>query len=281
MVLASLLLETLKESPVELKDYKHWTGLASKMNQEDLDLELQDRCRLVASGFAVSELCLSDLFTLNSDNLAGVLDLTKDAVTASSGIEALADCIDVLGNRNSYPVVDQIAMEGIELIVKNLKKACVFHDQKAKEKVALGSAYASLSVKLVKPSAIQAIANALNRKYQVDVAFAKAILLPILIDYNYSEAPKKYAKLSLVLGARMQNTEKETAAEGTQAILNLINECELPADLSGCDISKDDIIDIAYDIMNNDKQLLTYNVREISLTNIIYLILKCSQCKLC
>ena len=186
------------------------------------------------------------------------------SVTASTGIDALAHCLEAYINNFAHPVVDLFALEGVRIIAANLQRACENgHDLEARAQVALGSMYGGMCLGPVNTTAAHALAYPLGVSYHVPHGLSVALLLPAVMAYNLPAATKRSAKLALALGAAPGASDTETAENGIAALKKLMQACGLPDSLSALQIPFDAIDSMAAGAIKVQR-LLKNNVRPIT-----------------
>lgn len=186
------------------------------------------------------------------------------SVTAATGVDALAHCLEAYTNHFAHPVVDLIALEGVRLIAKYLVRACQNgNDLEARTQVALGSMYGGMCLGPVNTAAVHALAYPLGVMYHVPHGLSVALLLPFVMEYNLPAAPARHAQLALALGAEAAASDLETGARGIALIKKLISDCGLPSSLQELGIPLEAIDTMAADAMKVQR-LLKNNVRAVT-----------------
>lgn len=187
------------------------------------------------------------------------------AVTASTGIDALTHCLEAYTNNFSHPLVDLIALEGVRLIAKYLRRACENgNDLEARSQVALGSMYGGMCLGPVNTAAVHALSYPLGVSYHVPHGLSVALLLPYVMEFNLPAATERHASLAIALGASPGASDKDTALKGIELIRKLIADCGLPASLEELNIPYEGIERMAEDALKVQR-LLKNNVRPVTL----------------
>lgn len=186
-------------------------------------------------------------------------------ITASTGIDALTHCLEAYANKFSHPVTDLIALEGIRLVAKYLKRACDDgEDLEARSQVALGSMYGGMCLGPVNTAAVHALAYPLGVKFHINHGLSIALLLPAVVEFTLSAAPERYADIALAMGAEKKSTVMETARAGVLLLKKLIRDCGLPVSLAEMNVPEAAIDDMAIDAVKIER-LLKNNLREVAL----------------
>ncbi len=227
-----------------------------------------------------SEVSPNAIFANNEGNKVGVISpelvpdaayvdpgLTKDvppAVTAATGIDALAHCLEAYTNKYAHPVTDLVALEGIRLIGKFLHRACVDGtDEEARSAVALGSMYGGMCLGPVNTAGVHALAYPLSREFHLPHGLSVALLLPYVMEYNLAEVPERYAAVALALGSRETGSAVSVARSGVALVSSLIESCGLPGSLAKVNVPREAAGKLADQAMQVQR-LLKNNPRNIN-----------------
>lgn len=191
------------------------------------------------------------------------------AVTASTGIDALTHCIEAYVNKFSNPVNDLLALEGIKLIGRNLKRAYDDgNDLEAREKVALGSMYGGMCLGPVNTGAVHALAYPIGSSFKIAHGISNALMLPCVMEFNLDHAVGKYAQIARALGVEEMKDDWKAAREGIKLIGELIAGFNLPRRLKEIGIEEKHIVEMAASALKIQR-LLKNNVREVQLQDAI------------
>jgi alcohol dehydrogenase class IV len=208
---------------------------------------------------------LADLAVVDPD-----LTLTvPPAVTAATGVDALAHCAEAFTSRKAHPLIDLYALEGIRLVGRFLARAVRDGgDREARAGLALASLYGGYCLGPVNTTAGHAVAYPLGTRHHIAHGLSCAVVFPHTLAFNAPAAPEKTAlildALGLGLGAAMAEGAVREAAHGFCARLGIemrlsrlgVPESDLPAmaeeahairrllDNNPRDISRDEILAI-------------------------------------
>lgn len=186
------------------------------------------------------------------------------AVTAATGLDALTHCIEAYANKFAHPIVDVYALQGIQLISGNLRRAVNNgRDIEARAAVLLGSLYGGLCLGPVNTAAVHALAYPLGGQFRISHGVSNALLLPHVLLFNSSAAPERYAEISVALGVE-RNGSVQTAAElGVDFLSQLSRDCGVPQKLSELKIPREAIPGMARAAMSVTR-LLKNNLRPLT-----------------
>lgn len=230
-----------------------------------------------------SEVSPNAIFVNSQGNKIGVIspELVPDAayidpaltvsvppkVTAATGIDALAHCLEAYTNKFAHPMTDLVALEGVKLIGTYLFSAYSDgNNGEARAKVALGSMYGGMCLGPVNTAAVHALAYPLSTEYHIPHGLSVALLLPHVMEFNLEAAPGRYAAVARALGSEDTGSDVEIARSGVTIIKKLIRDCGLPASLAEVDIPFGAIDKLAAGALPIQR-LLKNNPREISLAD--------------
>lgn len=189
------------------------------------------------------------------------------SVTAATGIDALAHCLEAYTNKFAHPVIDLLALEGVRLIGGSLLKAYQDGaDQEARANVALGSMYGGMCLGPVNTAAVHALAYPLSTEFHIPHGLSVALLLPYVMEFNIVASPERYAAIATALGSQETGSLEDIARSGVKIIKDLIKNCGLPASLAEVNIPFEAIEKLAAGAMPIQR-LLKNNPREISLAD--------------
>ncbi len=141
---------------------------------------------------------------LLADMVAMDPDLTMTlpaAVTAATGIDAMAHCVEALTSRKSHPLIDTYALLGIELVARHLPRAVADGtDARARAGLLLAAYYGGICLGPVNTAAGHALAYPLGTRLKLPHGLANAIIFPHVLAFNAPAAPEKTAKIAALLG---------------------------------------------------------------------------------
>lgn len=123
------------------------------------------------------------------------------AVTAATGIDAMAHCVEAFTNRRAHPMIDGFARMGFDLVGRYLARAVRDgEDTQAREGLMLASYYGGICLGPVNTAAGHAIAYPLGSRLNLPHGLANAIVFPYVLAFNQSVVPEKTAEVAVALG---------------------------------------------------------------------------------
>lgn len=137
------------------------------------------------------------------------------AVTAATGIDALAHCVEAFTNRKAHDLVDGYARLGIGLVGRYLARAVADGiDTEARAGMMLASYYGGLCLGPVNTAAGHALAYPLGTGLKLPHGLANAVIFPHVLGYNAPARPEKTAEILALLGLEAPEGEVFAAAHG-------------------------------------------------------------------
>ncbi|WP_142846077.1 iron-containing alcohol dehydrogenase [Telmatospirillum sp. J64-1] len=186
-------------------------------------------------------------------------------VTAATGVDALAHCVEALTSKKAHPIIDAYALEGIKLIGRYLKRAIADgEDIEARSGLALGSFYGGICLGPVNTTAGHAVAYPLGTRYKIAHGAANALIFPHTLAFNAPACGLKTRQVCTALGLE----ETEDQEQVFRQAYDFCKSIGLQMTLSGYNVAKEDLsmmADEAFAI----RRLLDNNPREISRNDIL------------
>ena len=138
------------------------------------------------------------------------------AVTAATGVDAMAHCVEALTSKRAHPVVDAYARQGVELVGRFLARAVADGaDAEARAGMALAALYGGICLGPVNTTAGHAISYPLGTRYKMAHGLANALIFPHTLAVNAPAVPEKTAVIGAALG--FDGTSPEAVREGALA----------------------------------------------------------------
>ncbi|MFP5473623.1 MAG: iron-containing alcohol dehydrogenase, partial [Gammaproteobacteria bacterium] len=204
---------------------------------------------------------LADIALLDPD-----LTLTvPPAVTAATGVDAMAHCVEAFTSRKAHPVIDLYALEGIRLVGRFLARAVADgSDREARAGLALASLYGGFCLGPVNTTAGHAVAYPLGTRHHIPHGLACAVIFPHTLAFNAPVMPEKTA---LVLGALglPASGEEATVRDATH---RFCADLGIEMRLGALGVPRDDLPAMAAEA-HAIRRLLDNNPRDLSAAQIL------------
>ena len=156
------------------------------------------------------------------------------AITASTGLDALTQCIEPFVTPKANPLTDAVAREGMRRAAGALRRAFLDgHDVEARRDMAVASLCGGLALANAKLGAVHGFAAPLGGMFPIPHGTACARLLPDVVDINVralrSRAPDSPALARYDEVARTLTGRADARAEdGVVWLRALVEELEIP-----------------------------------------------------
>lgn len=140
---------------------------------------------------------LADLAVVDPDLTLSV----PPALTAATGVDALAHCVEAFTNRKAHPLIDFYALEGIRLVGAHLARAVSDGaDREARSALALASLYGGFCLGPVNTAGGHALSYPLGTRFRVPHGAANAVIFPHVLAFNAPSVPDKTRRILAALG---------------------------------------------------------------------------------
>jgi alcohol dehydrogenase class IV len=199
------------------------------------------------------------------------------SVTAFTGLDALAHCIEAYTNKFAHPLVDIYALQGATLCSRFLVRSVNQPDDvEARENMSIASLYGGLCLGPVNTAAVHALAYPLGGEFHLPHGLSTAILLPHIFRFNTPASPERHAAVALALGVPPGSSDLETAYAGAARLDQLVRECGVDTNLAAHGIDPAAIPGMAKFAMTVTR-LLKNNPREIAESDCAQIYAECFQ----
>lgn len=129
-------------------------------------------------------------------------------VTAATGIDAMAHCVEAFTNRRAHPLIDAYARQGIALVGRYLPRAVADgSDAEARAGMLLASYYGGICLGPVNTAAGHAVAYPLGTRLGLPHGAANALVFPHVLAFNQPVAIEKTAEILASLGLPAASSE--------------------------------------------------------------------------
>ena len=167
-------------------------------------------------------------------------------IAAATGVDALAHCIECFTGNKANPFSDIYALEGLDLILNNIQKAC--DDPEAmeeKNRMQIAAYYGGLAITASGTTAVHALSYPLGGKYHIAHGVSNAILLAPVMRFN-SEDPEVKKRLALAYDRccheeKNCETVEEKCAWMIRRIEEIVEQLDIPKSLKSFGVPKEDL----------------------------------------
>jgi len=164
-------------------------------------------------------------------------------LTACTGMDALVHAIEAYVSNASSPITDMHALEAIKLISSNLVQSVNEPDNlPLRGKIMLASLQAGLAFSNASLGCVHAMAHSLGGFLDLPHGECNALLLPHVVDFNYSASPERFVQIGMALGLNVKGlSDKECKTAIIQDILQLRNSAGILETLASRGVNKSDL----------------------------------------
>jgi alcohol dehydrogenase class IV len=190
------------------------------------------------------------------------------SIAAATGVDALAHCIECFTSNKANPFSDMYALEGCDLILNNIERAC--DDPEAmdeKNKMQIAAYYGGLAITASGTTAVHALSYPLGGKYHIAHGVSNAMLLAPVMRFNAENAEVK-ARLAIAYDRCCHENEKvDTVEAKAQWMINkmegIVKHLDIPTSLKEFNVPESDLETLVSAGMEVTR-LLNNNMRPVS-----------------
>jgi alcohol dehydrogenase class IV len=185
-------------------------------------------------------------------------------VSAATGVDAMAHCVEAYTSKRAHPVTDLYAREGIRLIGRYLPIVVRNgSDIRARAALALASFYGGICLGPVNTTAGHAVAYPLGTRHHIAHGAANALIFPHTLAFNFSAAKQRTEEVMMALG--LDATGEEPIRAAAHAFCARLG---IEMHLSALNIPRDDLPIMAGEAAGI-RRLLDHNPRDIGRDEIL------------
>jgi len=238
------------------------TGAEVTPNAIVLVPEQELKIGIVSEKMMADRVILDPLMTVN----------LPPAITASTGMDALAHAIECYISHKANPFSDSFALKAIQLIYRSLRKA--YHDGydlEARHDMLLGATFGGICIATSSTTAVHALAYPLGGKYRIAHGLSNAILLPHVMKFNLDCCEEKFRDIAVAMGVDVAGLSAKIAAERMiDNLYALIEDLNIQCNLREKGITDNDVdqmveaaLKVTRLLANNPKPMTAADIRQI------------------
>lgn len=190
-------------------------------------------------------------------------------IIASSGIDALAHCVECYTSNKANPFSDAFALEGAKLIFVNIKKAYSEPDNiEAKNRMLIGAFYGGVAITSSGTTAVHALSYPLGGTYHIAHGVSNAILFVPVMNCNLSSCADRLAAIcDAVNPSFAEKAEIEKAKYVIDRISDIVSYTDIPKSLKSFGVPSSDL-EFLVDSGSKVTRLLNNNRKKLTLDDI-------------
>lgn len=214
-------------------------GTSADVSQFAIITDTRERVKIaIISKAVVPDVALIDPRTL----------LTMDPyLTACTGMDAMVHAIEAFVSNANSPITDLHALEAIRLVSTHLR-ACAESplDLELRTHIMLASLQAGLAFSNASLGSVHAMAHSLGGFKDLAHGECNALLLPHVMDYNFSVSPERFRRIGQAMGCELKGLgERECRSRLVNHVLDLRRDCGIEEGLSARGIHTSDLSRLA------------------------------------
>ena len=222
-------------------------GTGSEVSQgsiiTDTSFQTTDRWRKRA---IVTPLNMSNIALLDPGITLGM----PPALTAATGMDAITHGIEAYVATKYHPIAEGVALQALRMLSTNIQQT--YHngeDVNARGEMLFGSCMAAFSFQKGL-GAVHSLAHQLSTDAPIPHGIANAILLPPVMEFNFSHASEKYAEVARALGIDTSDMEIDEAGYAAIDKIRAFNaELKMPTGLGDAGLDRGKIPKLGADAM--------------------------------
>ena len=189
-------------------------------------------------------------------------------IAAATGVDALAHCIECFTSNKANPFSDMYALEGCDLILNNIEKACDDPEAMAeKNRMQMAAYYGGLAITASGTTAVHALSYPLGGKYHIAHGVSNAILLAPVMRFN-AQDPAFRERLALAYDRCCHEAVKcETVDEKSAWMIArmeaIVKHLDIPTSLKEFNVPSEDLEGLVEAGMQVQR-LLVNNMRKLT-----------------
>ncbi len=160
-------------------------------------------------------------------------ELTLDlppAVTAGTGMDALAHAVECYTCAYAQPLPDSVALNAMEYVAKHLRVAFAQgHNVEARYGMSMAAMLGAMAYGTESAGAAHAMSQSAGGVHDVPHGALTARVLGPVMEYNFKGEPHKFARIAQALGEDVRGLSVWQAAEkAVGAVMRLTQDVEIP-----------------------------------------------------
>ncbi len=199
------------------------------------------RKRAIVTPFNMSNIALLD---------PGITLGMPPALTAATGMDAITHGIEAYTATKYHPIAEGVALQALKMLSANIQK--VYHDGEdvtARGEMLLGSCMAAFAFQKGL-GAVHSLAHQLSTDAPIPHGVANAILLPPVMEFNFSHATEKYAEIARALGIDTSSMDTDEAGRAAIDKIRAFNRAlKMPKGLGDAGLDRAKIPKLGADAM--------------------------------
>ncbi|MFC2646894.1 MAG: iron-containing alcohol dehydrogenase [Coriobacteriaceae bacterium] len=187
-------------------------------------------------------------------------------IAASTGIDAMAHCIECYTSKKANPFSDTFALEGFDIVMNNIVEACNNPDAlDAKNKMQIAAFYGGIAITASGTTSVHGLAYPLGGKYHMAHGVSIAMMLAPCMEFNEPVCRSRFAQAwdRAYHGDKVLKTEEEKSKALVKWMDDIVKDLDIPTDLKEFGVKPEDLDGLVKAGMEQQR-LLINNMREVT-----------------
>jgi alcohol dehydrogenase class IV len=191
------------------------------------------------------------------------------AVTAATGMDALAHAIECYTSKKANPFSDTFALKAVGLISNSLRRAYrEGQNIDARHDMLLGALFGGMCISTSGTTAVHALAYPLGGKYRMPHGLSNAVLLPHIMQFNLDAVEDRFRDIAVAMGLDVAGLTTRKAAEKMIENLYALNkDLNIPSGIAAQGVTEADL-DVLVEAASKVTRLLGNNPKPLTKSDI-------------
>jgi len=187
------------------------------------------------------------------------------AVTAATGMDALAHAIECYTSKKANPFSDTFALKAVGLISNSLRRAYrEGQNIDARHDMLLGALFGGMCISTSGTTAVHALAYPLGGKYRMPHGLSNAVLLPHIMQFNLDAVEDRFRDIAVAMGLDVAGLTTRKAAEKMIENLYALNkDLNIPSGIAAQGVTEADL-DVLVEAASKVTRLLENNPKPLA-----------------
>ena len=156
-------------------------------------------------------------------------------VTAGTGLDAFAHCVEAFSSPHYHPMSQGIAIEGMRLVIENLQKVYINPNDIEARSHMMSAAMMGATAFQKGLGAVHALSHPIGAMYNTHHGTTNAVCMPAVLDMNASEISQRFDQVAGYIGIK-------NGFKGFCAFVRELNaSLKIPMKLSGLGVANVDV----------------------------------------
>jgi alcohol dehydrogenase class IV len=187
------------------------------------------------------------------------------AVTAATGMDALAHAIECYTSKKANPFSDTFALKAVGLISNSLRRAYrEGQNIDARHDMLIAALFGGMCISTSGTTAVHALAYPLGGKYRMPHGLSNAVLLPHIMQFNLDAVEDRFRDIAVAMGLDVAGLTTRKAAEKMIENLYALNkDLNIPSGIAAQGVTEADL-DVLVEAASKVTRLLENNPKPLA-----------------